>query len=59
MHDRCDAAPRVVGFDPDALSGRGLALVDAVSDRWGVEDVERGKSVWFELSAGVPESAAS
>ena len=30
-------------------SGRGLALVTDLSERWGVEDLEDGKEVWFEL----------
>jgi anti-sigma regulatory factor (Ser/Thr protein kinase) len=42
------------GFEP--LTGRidplqdgfGLALVDQLADRWGV-DVERGARVWFEI----------
>lgn len=51
-----DASPRlpraVVG---DALDegGRGLLLVDAVTDDWGVETHgDRGKTVWFECLAG-------
>ncbi|MFE6165866.1 ATP-binding protein [Streptomyces sp. NPDC056486] len=37
--------------EPDwtALSGRGLALVDSLADRWGVEPGPIGKSVWFEI----------
>lgn len=34
--------------DPFAESGRGLALVDMISDRWGVARDERTR-VWFEL----------
>lgn len=34
----------------DALSGRGLAIVDAVADRWGIQPTSTGKRVWFELS---------
>ena len=30
-------------------SGRGLALVDTLSEAWGVSPVSSGKSVWFEL----------
>lgn len=30
--------------------GRGLLLVDAVADGWGVQDGEDGKVVWFELA---------
>jgi anti-sigma regulatory factor (Ser/Thr protein kinase) len=43
-------------FNPDprppgtaARSGRGLFLVDAVANAWGVEPEEAGKKVWFEL----------
>ncbi|WP_322741080.1 ATP-binding protein [Streptomyces hygroscopicus] len=33
----------------DAESGRGLTLLDAVADKWGVEPgVAGGKTVWFE-----------
>lgn len=28
--------------------GRGLALVEAVTDRWGVMEGDGGKTVWFE-----------
>ncbi|WP_438948953.1 ATP-binding protein [Streptomyces harbinensis] len=31
------------------LNGRGLFLVDALADRWGVDLLPRGKSTWFEL----------
>lgn len=30
-------------------SGRGIALVDALSSSWGVEGYEDGKVVWFEV----------
>ena len=34
--------------DPDAESGRGLAFLDALADRWGV--LSNGETcVWFEL----------
>ena len=42
--------PAPVAEDPDALDGRGLALVEALSQRWGVEDRPLGKAVWFELA---------
>lgn len=31
-------------------SARGLGLVQAVATRWGVEDAEVGKTVWFEIA---------
>lgn len=36
---------------PDAECGRGLHLVDRLSDRWGVTHLDGGgKTVWFEVS---------
>jgi two-component sensor histidine kinase len=39
--------------------GHGLTLVDALSDRWGVEPMtgKSGKRVWFELTWNLAESA--
>lgn len=31
------------------VSGRGLALIEALSDLWGTARTEQGKIVWFEL----------
>ncbi|WP_324789659.1 ATP-binding protein [Streptomyces sp. H51] len=31
------------------ISGRGLFLVDELSDRWGVDLLPRGKTTWFEM----------
>lgn len=42
--------PVVRSAPPTALSGRGLHLIDALTDRWGVEEDSDGKSVWAELS---------
>lgn len=39
-----------VAVPADAGSGRGLALVSALSDSWGVETTDHGKEVWAELS---------
>jgi anti-sigma regulatory factor (Ser/Thr protein kinase) len=36
---------------PYATGGRGLLLVDALSDRWGMDTCGRGTCVWFELGA--------
>ncbi|MCP9992070.1 ATP-binding protein [Streptomyces albogriseolus] len=41
---------------PDAESGRGLLLVEALADRWGVsEDRFPRKTVWAELRLVPPE----
>lgn len=38
--------------DPSSPSGRGMRLVAALSDRWGVEVECDHKSVWFEFAGG-------
>src|SRR5690606_9629337 len=44
---------------PEGESGRGLLLVDALGRRWGRVPREAvGKTVWAEVTAGPPESAA-
>ncbi|MGI8762103.1 MAG: ATP-binding protein [Jatrophihabitantaceae bacterium] len=35
---------------PDAPSGRGLAIVAAMSDSWGVDPADGGKRVWAHVS---------
>ena len=43
---------------PDAESGRGLLLVDALADRWGVtENRFPRKTVWAELRCSEPDPA--
>ena len=34
---------------PEAMTGRGLMLVEALSDRWGVDRQDHGKLVWAEV----------
>jgi GAF domain-containing protein/anti-sigma regulatory factor (Ser/Thr protein kinase) len=36
----------------DTMTGRGIALVEAVSVRWGVDQLADGKTVWCELAPG-------
>jgi hypothetical protein len=34
----------------NAMSGRGLAMVEVLSDRWGIDSFgDAGKTVWFEM----------
>lgn len=52
-----DGAPTVPAVaDPGDLAegGRGLALVEACSSRWGFRDDARGRTVWAEVSWPVP-----
>lgn len=53
VSDGSPALPQVRHHGDLAGTGRGLRLVSSTTDRWGVERHERGKTVWFELSAGV------
>ncbi len=38
---------------PDDIAGRGLAIVDEVSDSWGWDEVDDGKVVWARLAGPV------
>ncbi|MGW2123609.1 ATP-binding protein [Streptomyces sp. NPDC001758] len=53
---RCDRLPKLQPASRDAESGRGLLLVEALADRWGVSE-ERfpRKTVWAELRLAEPE----
>ncbi|WP_367669316.1 ATP-binding protein [Streptomyces sp. DT2A-34] len=51
VSDDCAQLPVVdAAFSPDAEGGRGLVLLDAVADKWGVDAAggRGGKTVWFE-----------
>ncbi|MFF4019439.1 ATP-binding protein [Streptomyces sp. NPDC001843] len=50
--------PEVQPPSADAESGRGMLLVDALADRWGVvEEYFPRKTVWAELRCSQPEPA--
>ena len=42
--------PRLHTVPPEAPSGRGLGIVAALADRWGVDRDGLGQCVWAELS---------
>ena len=41
--------PELRPLDTDRVDGRGLQIVDALSDRWGYHSNAGGTAVWFEL----------
>jgi len=43
-----DIAPRTP--EPDEPTGRGLMIIEGLSDAWGVQPEAPGKTVWFRLS---------
>ncbi len=52
VHDHDPRLPTVNEADSFATSGRGLALIAAVSESWGVRPIgSAGKAVWFTLPA--------
>ncbi|MFG1811998.1 ATP-binding protein [Streptomyces sp. NPDC049040] len=53
VRDPSRALPCLLPVGDLDISGRGLFLVDRLSDRWGVDLQARGKTTWFELR--VPE----
>ncbi len=54
--DHSASAPALVRADAFAEHGRGLAIVDALADRWGIapKTEESGKTVWFVIRSGRP-----
>ncbi|MFB6808103.1 ATP-binding protein [Streptomyces sp. NPDC056387] len=58
--DCCPDPVRAARCDGAALGdgGRGLLLVEAVTDRWGVEPTAGGKTVWFECDAPLRHETA-
>lgn len=50
VYDGSRTEPTFKPLTLDRDSGRGLAIVDAIADAWGVAPVDdHGKVVWFEL----------
>lgn len=51
VSDSGGGVPKVGHPTPTAPSGRGLALVEALSTEWGTLSRSDGKTVWFEVHA--------
>ena len=50
VSDSVPSRPVVLHPDVVAPSGRGMAIVEAMSNRWGVDpQADGGKTVWFEI----------
>ncbi|WP_051855464.1 ATP-binding protein [Streptomyces sp. NRRL B-1347] len=57
VHDSGGGRPRLVGEGVADESGRGLLLVAALADTWGVAERNPGKVVWAEFTEGVSAAA--
>jgi anti-sigma regulatory factor (Ser/Thr protein kinase) len=51
--------PRRRVHDIESMTGRGLDLFDALSDRWGVDGTAYGWTVWFELDLADQEASTA
>ena len=47
--DRSNDQPAVRSYESDAVTGRGLALVEQLATTWGVDTTPSGKVVWCEV----------
>jgi anti-sigma regulatory factor (Ser/Thr protein kinase) len=57
--DRGGGIPEMRSPSPDEPNGRGLRIVDMLSQRWGVEQLAgSGKTVWFTVAAIELDEAA-
>ncbi|MER8103845.1 ATP-binding protein [Kitasatospora sp. NPDC094016] len=56
VEDQGAALPRIVAGlgDDQAVTGRGLLMVEALAERWGSDPSGTGKVVWAELALPVP-----
>ena len=53
VYDRLRLLPRLRSYPTDAGTGRGMHLVEALADQWGVEETANGKCVWFAVAVAV------
>lgn len=51
VRDTGEGQPTLRSPDPHEHSGRGLRIVQALSDAWGITPTASGKLVWFTLPA--------
>lgn len=49
VEDDAGGTPTVMHTTTTDERGRGLAIVDSLADRWGIQPMAPGKQVWVEL----------
>ena len=57
--DGSPSFPSLKEYGRDAATGRGLTLFSTLASNWGVQAVDGGKIVWFELPVDFPVSPSS
>ena len=50
VEDSSPRSPEVHHYGTDAVTGRGLALVEQLASSWGVDTTPTGKVVWCEIA---------
>jgi anti-sigma regulatory factor (Ser/Thr protein kinase) len=55
VEDRSPGTPVLRHYDTDDVTGRGLALVEMLATRWGVDPRPDGKAVWGEIAFPRPD----
>ena len=51
--------PAIKDYGRDAATGRGLTLFNTLASDWGIQSVDGGKIVWFELPVDFPVPPAN
>ncbi len=60
VSDQGDGSPVLQSPESTEPHGRGLRIVDALSDEWGISaPSDRGKTVWFRVALRSPETLRS
>lgn len=59
VRDSGDGLPRIEHAGPEDCSGRGLQLVEVLSDDFGVVEHAVGKTVWAVFKGAGPEAGCS
>ena len=49
VQDTASGSPRTRALGPWSVHGRGMALIEALSQSWGCERLDEGKVLWVEL----------
>jgi anti-sigma regulatory factor (Ser/Thr protein kinase) len=52
VEDESDEQPALRHYESDAVTGRGLAMVEQLASSWGVDATPSGKAVWCEVPLG-------
>jgi anti-sigma regulatory factor (Ser/Thr protein kinase) len=54
VRDTGGGQPTVLSPTPRDLTGRGLRIVESMSDAWGITSAADGKAVWFTIAPARP-----